>query len=323
MTRQEERAKSWLQMHGAAVESAERICRNFRDSGSTPETWVGLLEGMERTTLMLMIDEVRCRHTRQKKAQITVDTAVQKQLWQCLCVSLIPALGIRTLRNLLLVSLRAGPYSHGAFVRPVGQEVGGGGTAGGADGARGWPDGQGQLRRGARPQPSRAHCLAFLYDMSSLLLCIRLFATTKHGTTGATLLGCFVQLLSDFSMATSLVVHLTRWPNTFTRCPSDPFRCPPADSFAQQRAQALTVYRQVLAEDPDHDEARRGVAEAEKGQRLATMSEEEMMAAVQKMQLHSDIGACRWCRSCTTAVTSPQVCRCNLPPCRCFVVLMR
>jgi len=64
-----------------------------------------------------------------------------------------------------------------------------------------------------------------------------------------------------------------------------------ADSFAQQRAQALTVYRQVLAEDPDHDEARRGVSEAEKGQRLATMSEEEMMAAVQKMQLHSDIGA--------------------------------
>ena len=29
----------------------------------------------------------------------------------------------------------------------------------------------------------------------------------QHGTTGATLLGCFVQLLSDFSMATSLVVH--------------------------------------------------------------------------------------------------------------------
>ena len=70
------------------------------------------------------------------------------------------------------------------------------------------------------------------------------------------------------------------------------------------------MYRQVLAEDPDHDEARRGVSEAEKGQRLATMSEEEMMAAVQKMQLHSDIGACRWCRSCTTAVTSPQACRC-------------
>ena len=46
-------------MHGASVESAERICRNFRDSGSTPETWVGLLEGMERTTVMLMIDEVR------------------------------------------------------------------------------------------------------------------------------------------------------------------------------------------------------------------------------------------------------------------------
>ena len=66
------------------------------------------------------------------------------------------------------------------------------------------------------------------------------------------------------------------------------------------------MYRQVLAEDPDHDEARRGVAEAEKGQRLATMSEEEMMAAVQKMQLHSDIGACRF-RSCTW---SPQACRC-------------
>ena len=33
----------------------------------------------------------------------------------------------------------------------------------------------------------------------------------QHGTTGATLLGCFVQLLSDFSMATSLVVHLTRF----------------------------------------------------------------------------------------------------------------
>ena len=56
---EEERGKSWLQMHGASVESAERICRNFRDSGSTPETWVGLLEGMERTTVMLMIDEVR------------------------------------------------------------------------------------------------------------------------------------------------------------------------------------------------------------------------------------------------------------------------
>ena len=78
----------------------------------------------------------------------------------------------------------------------------------------------------------------------------------------------------------------------------------------RNNVQALTVYRQVLAEDPDHDEARRGVAEAEKGQRLATMSEEEMMAAVQKMQLHSDIGACRWFRSCTTAVTSPQACRC-------------
>ena len=60
-------------------------------------------------------------------------------------------------------------------------------------------------------------------------------------------------------------------------------RCPPADSFLRNNVQALTVYRQVLAEDPDHDEARRGVAEAEKGQRLATMSEEEMMAAVQKM----------------------------------------
>ena len=55
-------------MHGAAVESAERICRNFRDSGSTPETWVGLLEGMERTTLMLMIDEVRYRQTKTRRS---------------------------------------------------------------------------------------------------------------------------------------------------------------------------------------------------------------------------------------------------------------
>ena len=86
----------------------------------------------------------------------------------------------------------------------------GGGAAGGADGACGWPDGQGQLRRGARPQPSRAHCLAFLF-VFVVLPCVRLFATTKDGTTGATLLGCFVQLLSGFSMATSLVVHLTRF----------------------------------------------------------------------------------------------------------------
>ena len=53
---------------------------------------------------------------------------------------------------------------------------------------------------------------------------------------------------------------------------------------------ALGLYGTVLAEDPDHDEARRGVAEAEKGKRLAGMSEEEMLAHISAMQLHMDLG---------------------------------
>jgi predicted transcriptional regulator len=53
---------------------------------------------------------------------------------------------------------------------------------------------------------------------------------------------------------------------------------------------ALGLYGQVLAEDPDHDEARRGVNEAEKGRRLASMTEEEIMAQVAAMQLHAELG---------------------------------
>jgi hypothetical protein len=49
-------------------------------------------------------------------------------------------------------------------------------------------------------------------------------------------------------------------------------------------------YSTVLAADPDHEEARRGMAEAEKGRKLSQMSEEEMMAAAQAMSMHSELG---------------------------------
>jgi hypothetical protein len=53
---------------------------------------------------------------------------------------------------------------------------------------------------------------------------------------------------------------------------------------------AKGLYAQVLGEDPDHDEARRGVSEAEKGQRLANMTEEEMLAQMASMELHAGLG---------------------------------
>lgn len=40
----------------------------------------------------------------------------------------------------------------------------------------------------------------------------------------------------------------------------------------------------------DPSQARRGISEAEKGKRLASMSEEEMLAHISAMQLHMDLG---------------------------------
>ena len=53
---------------------------------------------------------------------------------------------------------------------------------------------------------------------------------------------------------------------------------------------ALMCYSQVLGKDPDHEEARRGVTEAEKGRKFANMSEEELLASAQALSMHAELG---------------------------------
>jgi hypothetical protein len=135
----EERTVQWLELNGASLESAHRICKNFRDAGSRPEVWLGQLNKMEGTTVMMLIDESN--------------------------------------KKLEAETRRLGVMRHASELMVAGQ-----------------------------------------YDA------------------------------------------------------------------------ALTLYGQVLSDDPYHDEARRGVSEAEKGKRLSSMTEEEVMAQIAAMQLHAGLG---------------------------------